>query len=205
MSFNPDQQAWETFAPAQHQGPITVPPSSLIVLCGPAGSGKSTFARTFIQEHQEQGIKATAIVSSDFCRALVCDDEGMSTVAADQQQQVQQSTFELFYSILAKRLALGRLSIADTLSLHENIRRALLEIARKLHAPTCLLVFHMSLQTCLARNQHQTRTHFIPEQMITYQVQQLPQVLLSIPHEGWDQVRILDEHHPNVEIVVAPS
>jgi protein phosphatase len=117
--------------------------------------------------------------------------------------KVQQSTFELFYSILAKRLALGRLSIADTLALHETIRRALLDIARKLDAPTCLLIFHMSLQTCLEHNQHQTRTHRIPEHMIAFQVHQLPQVLLNIPHEGWDQVRILDESHPAVEIVIA--
>jgi predicted kinase len=205
MSLNPDQEARETFAPAQHQGPVTVSPGSLIVLCGPAGSGKSTFARTFIQEHQKQGIKATAIVSSDLCRALVCDDEGMSTIAAEQQKHVQQSTFELFYSILAKRLTLGRLSIADTLSLHENIRRTLLEMARKCNAPTCLLVFHMSLQTCLERNQHQIRTHRIPEQMITAQVQLLPQVLHSLPYEGWDQVRILDEAHPTIQMIIASS
>lgn len=205
MSFSSDREEQGQLSPAQHHTPIIIAPGSLMVLCGPAGSGKSTFARTFVEEHQAQGIKATAIVSSDLCRAFVCDDEGMSNVAVDQQQQVQQSTFELFYSILAKRLALGRLSVADTLSLHENIRRALLELARKLNSPTCLLVFNMSLQTRLEHNQHQARTHLIPEQMIAYQVQQLPQVLLSIPHEGWDQMHILDEHHPALEIVIAPS
>jgi predicted kinase len=101
--------------------------------------------------------------------------------------------------------ALGRLSIADTLSLHENIRRALLEMARKFNTPTCLLVFNMSLQTCLEQNQHQTRTHLIPEHMIAYQVQQLQQVLLTLPQEGWDQIHIFDEHHRDIEIVIAPS
>jgi protein phosphatase len=205
MSFNSDQEVSRKLSSAKQPAPLIITIDSLIVLCGPAGSGKSTFARTFIQDHQAQGFKATSIVSSDICRALVCDDEGMSTVAVDQQPQVQQSTFELFYSILAKRLALRRLSIADTLALHENIRRALLEIARKLNVPTYLLVFNMSLQTCLEHNQHQTRNHLIPEDMITYQVKQLPQVLLSIPHERWDQVRILDEDHPTLEIVIAPS
>ena len=99
----------------------------------------------------------------------------------------------------------GRLSIADTLSLHENIRRALLEIARKLNASPCLLVFNMTLQTCLEYNQHQTRTHLIPEQMITYQVQQVQQALPSIPHEGWDQIHIFDEYHRDIELVIAPS
>jgi len=204
MSLSSDHEEQANLFPAVPDTPIILALGSLLVLCGPAGSGKSTFARTFVEQHQAQRIKATAIVSSDLCRALVCDDEGMKNIAVDQQQQVQQSTFELFYSILAKRLALGRLSIADTLALHENIRRALLEIARKLNAPTCLLVFNMSLQTCLAHNQHQTRTHRIPEHMIAYQVQQLPQVLLSLPQEGWDQIHILDEHHPVGEIVITP-
>ena len=56
---------------------ITVPLRTLMVLCGPAGSGKSTFARRFVERHEEQGIRSTAIVSSDACRALVCDDEAM--------------------------------------------------------------------------------------------------------------------------------
>lgn len=205
MSFSSDHEAPEQLSSAQQHAPLIIPEGTLMVLCGPAGSGKSTFAWTFIQEHQEQGLKAIAIVSSDTCRALVCDDEGMRNVAVEQHQQVQQSTFELFYSILAKRLALGRLSIADTLALHENMRRALLEIAHKLHVPTCLLVFNMTLQTCLEHNQHHTRAHRIPEQMITSQVQLLPQVLRSLPHEGWDQVHILDESHPTLQISIAPS
>lgn len=205
MALNADHEDPGKSPPAQQQAPIIIPKRSLMVLCGPAGSGKSTFARTFIEAHQDQDIKATAIVSSDSCRSLVCDDEAMRDFDASQQRQIQQHTFELFYSILAKRLALGRLSIADTLCLHENIRTALLEIARKLNTPTCLIVFHMSLQTCLEQNQHQIRTHLIPEHMIASQLQQLQQVLTRLPHEGWDQIHILNEHHRDVEIIIAPS
>jgi len=39
----------------------------LVVLVGVSGSGKSTFARTHF--------KPTEVVSSDFCRGLVADDE----------------------------------------------------------------------------------------------------------------------------------
>jgi predicted kinase len=181
---------------------ITMPLRTLMVLCGPAGSGKSTFARRFVERHEEQGIQSTAIVSSDACRALVCDDEAMRDFDASQQAQVQRDAFELFYSIIAKRMNSRRLTIADTLSLHETARRGLLELARRFSYHTCLLVFNMPLQTCLLQNQHQARTHFIPEQMIAYQVQQLQQVLAGIPHEGWDQVVILDEQQRDVEIEV---
>jgi predicted kinase len=80
---------------------ITIQLRALVVLCGPAGSGKSTFARRFVGRHEEQGIQSTTIVSSDACRALVCDDEAMRGFDANQQAQVQRDAFELFYSIIA--------------------------------------------------------------------------------------------------------
>ncbi len=45
---------------------IKVPRRTLLVLCGPAACGKSTFVA--------QRFGATTIVSSDYCRALICDD-----------------------------------------------------------------------------------------------------------------------------------
>ncbi len=73
---------------------IRVLPRTLLVLCGPAGSGKSTFAA--------QRFGATTVVSSDHCRALICDDAN--------NQQVNRDTFDLFYFIIKKRLFLGRLT-----------------------------------------------------------------------------------------------
>ncbi len=169
MSLNANHEELGQPPDAPQLSPIIIPKQSLLVLCGPTGSGKSTFARTLIEAHQQEHLRATAIVSSDSCRALVCDDEALSDFDASQQRHIQKHTFELFYAILAKRLALGRLSIADTLCLYEAVRKALLEIAHKLHA--CLFVFAMTFETCLEQNQHQHRTHLIPEDMIAYQVQ----------------------------------
>ncbi len=171
---------------------ITLPQRTLIVLCGPAGAGKSTFARKFVERHQAQGCKPTSIVSSDYCRAIICDDET--------NQQVNRDTFDLFYYIIRKRLFQGRLTIADSTALQSNARQALIEIAKRYQYHSCLFVFNMSLQTCLAHDQHQTRGRTVGEKVISYHLQVLQQALLEIPQEGWNEVHILDEQHSDVNI-----
>jgi predicted kinase len=175
---------------------IALPQKTLIVLCGPAGAGKSTFARKFVELHQAQGCKPTSIVSSDYCRAMICDDET--------NQQVNRDTFDLFYYIIRKRLFQGRLTIADSTALQANARQTLVEIARRYQYHCCLVVFNMSLQTCLAHDQHQTRGRMVGEKIISYHWQILQQALLEIPHEGWDQIRMLDEQYSNVDVEIIP-
>jgi len=175
---------------------IALPQKTLIVLCGPAGAGKSTFARKFVELHQAQGCKPTSIVSSDYCRAMICDDET--------NQQVNRDTFDLFYYIIRKRLFQGRLTIADSTALHANARQTLVEIAQRYQYHSCLVVFNMSLQTCLAHDQHQTRGRMVGEKVISYHLQILQQALLEIPHESWDQIHILDEQHCNMDVEIIP-
>jgi len=175
---------------------IVLPQRTLIVLCGPAGAGKSTFARKFVELRWAQGCRPTSIVSSDYCRAMICDDET--------NQQVNRDTFDLFYYIIHKRLFQGRLTIADSTALQANARQTLVEIARRYQYHSCLVVFNMSLQTCLAHDQHQTRGRMVGEKVISYHWQILQQALLEIPHEGWDQIHILDEHHCDVDVEIIP-
>src|SRR5207249_10899836 len=61
---------------------------SVVVLCGPAACGKSTFA--------VRHFRPTQIISSDHCRALVCDDE--------QDQRFQPQAFALLHFIIEQRL-----------------------------------------------------------------------------------------------------
>ncbi len=166
---------------------IILPRRTLIVLCGPAGSGKSTFANMFVEQHAEQGYRATTIVSSDYCRALVCDDET--------NQQVNRDTFDLFYYIINKRMFQNRLTIADSTALLADARQRLLNLAQQHHYVTCLLVFNMSLATCMFHDQQQSRGRIVGEPVIIYHQELLRQALQVIPTEGWDQVHILDKQH----------
>ena len=76
---------------------LSIPELSLLVLIGPSGCGKSTFAR--------KHFNPTEILSSDFCRGLVCDDEN--------DQSATNDAFEVLHFIAAKRLAAGKLTVID--------------------------------------------------------------------------------------------
>jgi len=65
---------------------VTIPELSLIVLVGASGSGKSSFAR--------KHFKPTQILSSDYCRGLVSDDENSQAATND--------AFEVLHFIAAK-------------------------------------------------------------------------------------------------------
>jgi len=154
---------------------IKVPRRTLLVLCGPAGSGKSTFAL--------QRFPATTIVSSDYCRAMICDDEN--------NQQVNRDAFELFHLIIQKRLSLGRFTVADSTALQPDARRKLRNLSRQFGFYGCLLIFNIPPEICLERNK--SRHRLVEEQVIPYHNTLLQQTLNSAPGEGWEQIHILGE------------
>lgn len=86
-----------TTTPGSHVRTLPVTDLSLVVLVGASGSGKSTFAR--------RHFRPTEIISSDFCRGLVADDEN--------DQSASRDAFDVLHYIAGKRLAAGRLTVVD--------------------------------------------------------------------------------------------
>ena len=154
---------------------IKVPRRTLLVLCGPAGSGKSTFA--------VQRFPATTIVSSDHCRAMICDDEN--------NQQVNRDAFELFHFIIQKRLSLGRFTVADSTALQPDARRKLRDLSRRFGFYGCLLIFNIPPEICLERNK--SRHRLVEEQVIPYHTGLLQRTIHDTPGEGWEQIHLLGE------------
>ncbi|GER87370.1 hypothetical protein KDW_15320 [Dictyobacter vulcani] len=173
---------------------ILLPERTLMVLCGPAGAGKSTFARAFVEQHKQLGYRSTAIVSSDYCRAIVCDDET--------NQQVNKDTFELFHYIIHKRMNHGRLTIADSTALQADARRRLLDVAAQHNYFTCLFMFNISLETCLQYDQHQARGRIVGEPVIKYHLDLMQQARQDVQQEDWKLIHMLDEQHPFPEIAI---
>src|ERR1051325_7640573 len=96
---------------------ITIPELSLVVLIGPSGCGKSTFAR--------KHFKPTEVLSSDFCSALVSDDENNQAATKD--------AFEVLHYIAAKRLPTGKQTVVAPPTLQPEARKPLVQLARDYH------------------------------------------------------------------------
>lgn len=123
---------------------FSLPELSLVVLVGASGSGKSTFA------HRHFG--AFEVVSSDFCRGLVSNDENDQTVSDE--------AFELLHSILHHRLRLGRLTVVDATNVRPEDRKHLVRIAREHHVLPVAIVFDIPEKICHERNQTRDDRNF---------------------------------------------
>jgi len=164
---------------------VVLPDPCLVILCGPAGCGKSTFARAHFVE--------TAVVSSDRCRALIADDE--------REMRVSGAAFALFHQIIDSRLRFRRLTVADSTALQPDARRELRRIARRWKTPTALLVFDIPEETCVQWNARRGRQ--VARAVIHRQWQEQQNALRRVPQEGYGRVVVLgpaDVAHASVQI-----
>ena len=153
---------------------LHVAPGSLVVLVGASGSGKSTFAR--------RHFRATEIVSSDFCRALVGDDASDRATSKD--------AFELLRFIAAKRLQARRVTVVDATNVREEDRTPLLTLARAHAAPAIAIVLDLPLEACVERNDGRG-SGSVPARVLREQVADLREGLARLEAEGFGDVYVL--------------
>jgi protein phosphatase len=150
---------------------IAIPELSLVVMIGASGSGKSTFAR--------QHFKSTEIISSDFCRGLVSDDENDQTATGD--------AFEVLHYIARKRLAAGRLTVIDATNVQPEARKPLVELAREFHVLPVAIVLNLREELCRERNTSRPDRQFGPH-VVRNQSHQLRRSLRGLEREGFRHV-----------------
>ncbi|MBI5945475.1 MAG: polynucleotide kinase-phosphatase [Chloroflexi bacterium] len=154
---------------------LTIPELSFVVLVGASGSGKSSFAR--------KHFKSTEVLSSDFCRGLVSDDEN--------DQSATKNAFEILHFIAARRLAAGRLTVVDATNVQSESRKPLVALARQYHTLPVAIVFNISEKLCQERNNSRTDRDF-GLHVIRQQTQQLRRSLRELRGEGFRHVFILN-------------
>ncbi|MFF9019241.1 polynucleotide kinase-phosphatase [Streptomyces eurythermus] len=161
---------------AQHKGRVLpVTDLSLVVLVGASGSGKSTFAR--------RHFKPTEVISSDFCRGLVSDDEN--------DQSATRDAFDVLHYIAGKRLAAGRRTVVDATSVQQDSRRQLIELAKKHDVLPIAIVLDVPEEVCAERNAARADRADMPRRVIQRHIRELRRSLRHLEREGFRKVHVL--------------
>ncbi|MBW3620251.1 MAG: AAA family ATPase [Actinobacteria bacterium] len=150
--------------------PLDVPSPSLVLLVGVAGCGKSTFAARWFVE--------TEVVSSDRCRALICDDPGDQSVTAD--------AFSLLRTLIDRRLRHRRLTVVDATNVKRRDRRRVIGIAEAHGVPAVAVVLDLPLDVC--RERDIARPHPVGPEVQDRQFRDLVRTRGQLDDEGYVRV-----------------
>ena len=153
---------------------LTVPELAVVALVGPSGSGKSSFAR--------KHFRSTEVLSSDFCRGLVSDDETSQAATND--------AFEVLHFIASKRLAAGKLVVTDATNVQPEARKPIVALARQYHCIPVAIVFDLPEKLCHERNRDRSDRNFGPH-VVRQQSRQLRNALRKLEREGFRRVHVL--------------
>ena len=154
---------------------IKLPEIALVLLIGPSSAGKSTFAKKYFLP--------TEVISSDFCRALISDDENNLEVTPD--------AFELLHFLAAKRLKQGKLTVIDALNIRKEDRAKLVQLAKDNYALAAAIVLETPIKKLMERHGNRTDRNF-GRNVLEKQYDNFRRSLKSIRREGFGYVYFTD-------------
>lgn len=152
---------------------IELPSPCLVVLVGPAGSGKSTWAETNL---------AAQVVSADRLRALVGEGEDDRRASAD--------ALTLLDDVVARRLARGLTTVIDTLGSDGARRARWRQLAAAVGIPSVAVVFDPP--AAQVRRQNKDRSKRVPDAVLRTQLAEWPAVKAAVAAEPFDAIHVAD-------------
>ncbi|AGL13625.1 polynucleotide kinase-phosphatase [Actinoplanes sp. N902-109] len=153
---------------------LDLPELALVALVGISGSGKSTFARTHFAP--------TQVLSSDYFRGLVADDENDQSASGD--------AFDVLHYVAAKRLKAGRLTVVDATNLQPHARAGLVKVAREHDVLPVAVVLDVPEALAWERTQARPDRTF-GRQVLNRMHRDLRRSLGQLAREGFRKVHVL--------------
>ena len=153
---------------------LTVPATSLVVLVGVSGSGKSTFART--------KFGAWETLSSDAFRGLVSNDENSQSATGD--------AFDALRYVAATRLRNGLLTVIDATNVQPAARKSMVALAKEHDVLPVAIVLDVPERVAVERTEARADRGFGAD-VIRRQAKQLRSGLSSLRREGFRTVHVL--------------
>jgi len=155
---------------------LKIPEPALVLLIGPAGAGKSTFAAAHF--------KPAEIVSSDHLRGLLANDPADQTASAD--------AFRILTLMVAGRLKRRLTTVVDATSLRAANRRKYRELALRHGVPVVAIAFDLSPREYHARNRDRVG-RVVDDDVVERQIDQMAGTMAALPSEGYAAIHVLRE------------
>ena len=165
---------------------IEIPEFCLVAMVGGTSSGKSSFAL--------RHFKPTEVLSSDFFRGMVCDDENCQSVSGD--------AFDLLYYAANKRLNNMKLTVIDATNIQQSARKQIIDLAREQNVHAAAIVLNLPEEVMQERNKARPERNF-PERVIRQHARDVKRSIKGLKREGFRFVYVINslEQLENVEIV----
>lgn len=165
---------------------IEIPEFALVAMIGSTSSGKTTFAH--------KHFLPTEVLSSDFFRAMISDDENNQTVSSD--------AFDLLYYAANKRLDRMKTTIIDATNVQQSARKQILDLAYKQNVQTVAIVLNLPESELLKRNAARADRGY-PERVIRKHSTDLRRSINHLKREGFKIIYVMNsqEEVDNAEIV----
>jgi polynucleotide kinase-phosphatase len=167
---------------------LKIPDLCLVVLVGASGSGKSTFAR--------KHFRPTQVLSSDYFRGLVADDENDQSASA--------AAFEVLHFVAGKRLDAGRTTVIDATNVQRADRAHLVELAREHNVLPVAIVLDTPEEVCVARNATRPDRDFGAHVVRRHRTA-LRKSVKFLGKEGFKRVHVLRTQSEVDEAVIVPE
>ncbi|MCU1368260.1 MAG: Luciferase-like monooxygenase [Ilumatobacteraceae bacterium] len=148
---------------------IEIPSPCLVVLVGPAGSGKTTWANEHLPEH---------VVSSDDLRRLVGE--------ADNDLRASADAFAVLDDVVARRLRRKLTTVIDSLGTDPARRETWRRMAAD-HGVACIAVV-FDVPAAQLRRQNADRAKRVPDDVIRRQLAEWATVVATVRAEAFDAV-----------------
>lgn len=142
-----------------------------MLLVGPAGSGKTTYAKAHFAP--------TEILSSDAFRGMVSDDEG--------DQSATPAAFSVLHRVADARLRRGLLTVIDATNLLPRPRARLRAMADRHRRAMVAIVFDVPLQLLLERAAGRPGRP-VPREVVIRQRRLFESTLAALPNEGFHSI-----------------
>jgi protein phosphatase len=155
---------------------ITIPDPALVLLIGPAGAGKSTFAAAHF--------KPVEIVSSDHLRGLLANDPADQSASAD--------AFRILTLMVAGRLKRRLTTVVDATSLRAANRRKYRDLAARRGVPVVAIAFDLPVRVYHERNRGRVG-RVVEADVIERQLDEMALTMATLPSEGYSALHVLRE------------